>query len=405
MFPQVLPENRGILFSIQTFVLGVYDLRNHEGSVILSGGTFPRYAPTGHIVFALRGAVQVAPFDAQQFRVTGPAVQLFDGVRTERDGAGQFTFSESGTFIYASGRDGAVGSLVAIDRSGNKRALQAIPGDYSAFSISPDGSHVAIPVNTQMGTDIWLYDMARGTTTRVTSDNHSSFPVWSADGNAIYYASRPAGVSNLYRKSITGGESVQLTHWQSFWASPLAVTRDGRSLLIDKFNPDTKADLWILHLAEDGRSVDETPFLASSFSEYLADLSPNGRWAAYTSDESGGWEVYVSSFPHPGEKIRISTNGGEEPRWSPNGRELYYRFGTKWFVVDVSASDQFTASRPRLLFEGPFANVPGYSWVVTPDGNHFLVVEGVDQTTTLRELNVVTNVFDEIKRRTSPMGR
>ena len=406
MFPQVLPDNRGVLFSIQTFVLGVFDLRSNQGHMILRGGTFPRFSPTGHIVFARRGTVQVVPFDAQRLSVAGPAVQLFDGVRTERDGAAQFTFSSDGTFIYVSGGDGAVGSLVAVDRNGSKQPLLAPAGDYSAFRISPDGTRVAIPVNTSMGTDVWLYDISRGTTNRLTSDNRSSFPVWSRDGTAIYYTSWSTAGANFYRKSIDGGEGVQLTHWQGVWASPLAVSPDGKLLLVNKFNPDTKEDLWIMHLATaDGasnRSLEETPFLISNFSECLADLSPNGRWAAYTSDESGGWEVYVTSFPRPGEKIRISTKGGEEPVWSPNGRELYYRYGTNWYVAEVNIGERFTASRPRLLFEGPFANLPGYSYVVAPDGNHFLVVEGVDQTKAQTELNVVTNFFDEIKRRTSP---
>jgi len=405
MFPQVLPDNRGILFSVQYFVLGIYDLRSQKGRGIYDGGTFPRYSPTGHIVFARRGSVQVAPFDVQRLDVTGTAVQLFDGVRTERDGAAQFTFSADGTFIYASGGDGAVGSLVALDRNGNKRTLQAPPGDYSAFRISPDGSRVAIPINTLAGTDIWLYDISRGTTTRLTSDTYSSFPVWSADGTAIYYLSWPGRVGNLYRKSIQGGPAVQLTHWQGFGGAPLTVTPDGKNLLVGRFDPETREDLWLLRLAEDGRVVEETPFLASSFSECLADISPNGRWAAFTSDESGGWEVYVTSFPHAGEKIRISTKGGEEPTWSLDGRELFYRFGTKWFVADVNIGDHFTASRPRLLFEGPFANLPGYSYGVAPDGNHFLVVEGVDQTKAATELKVVTNFFDEIKRRTLPTDK
>jgi serine/threonine protein kinase/Tol biopolymer transport system component len=403
LFPHVLPDNHGILFSIQTFTLGVYDLRSQQGRIIFQGGTFPQFSPTGHIVFARRGTVQAAPFDARRLTVTGPAIQLFDGVRTERDGAAQFTFSAAGTFIYASGSDGAVGSLVDVDRSGNRRPLQTPAGDYSAFRISPDGSRVAIPINTEAGTDIWLYDISRGTSTRLTSNSQSTLPVWSPDGTAIYYTSWPNGVPNLYRQSIEGGEPVQLTHWQGSWGAPLAVSRDGKLLLVDKLGPDTKDDLWILRLAgEDSSgnaSPQEIPFLATSFSECLGDISPDGRWAAYTSDESGGWEVYVTSFPNPGEKMRISIDGGEEPIWSADGHELFYRFGTKWFVAEVSTGEHFTAGRPRLMFEGPFANVPGHSYAAARDGKHFLVVEGVDQTKTQTVLNVVTNVFDEIRRR------
>ncbi|HXZ81471.1 MAG TPA: protein kinase [Terriglobales bacterium] len=410
IFPHVLPDNQGVLFSLPTFTLGVYDLRSRKASALLWSGTFPRFLPPGHILFARRGTLQAVPFDAQKLKLTGPPMQFLDGVRTERDGAAQFTFSADGTFIYASGSDGAVGSLVAVDRNGSRRSLQGPVGDFSAFRISPDGTRVVIPINTLTGTDIWLYDTARGTTTRLTSDERSSFPIWAPDGHTIYYVSWRSGIANLYRQSIDGGESVQVTHWaKGFKGSPLGVSRNGKWLLVMKLGDETREDLWILRLAEDDGStavsVEETPFLTSSFSECLGDLSPDGRWAAYTSDESGGWEVYVTSFPHAGEKIRISTNGGEEPLWSPDGRELFYRFGTRWFVTEVTTGDRFTASRPRLLFEGPFANVPGHSYSVAPDGSHFLLVEGVDQTKTLTELNVVTNIFDEVNRRMTSSQR
>jgi hypothetical protein len=128
------------------------------------------------------------------------------------------------------------------------------------------------------------------------------------------------------------------------------------------------------------------------------DFSANGNSPLNFVSQPQGALQYVTSFPRPGEKIRISPSGGEEPLWSRSGRELYYRFGTRWFVVDVATQGRFTASRPRLLFEGPFANLPGYSYDVAPDGSHLLVVEGVDQTKTQTELTVVTNIFDEIKR-------
>jgi len=405
MNPQVLPGDRAIIFGTQNFILGAFDLETRRGTRILMQGTFPRYSPTGHLLFANRGAIQFLPFDVKKLKVTGPPAQLLGSIRTERDGAAQFAFSQDGTLVFAAGGDGAVGSLVALDRNGNEKPLQAPPGDYSAFSVSLDGSRLAIPINTNLGTDIWLYDMRSGTTTRLTSDHRSSFPVWSADGTAIYYTGWPGGSGNLYRKSIATSEITQLTRSQGgAWGTPLSVTRDGKRLLADKFGSSTKDDLVILELSPNNVAV-ETPFLTSAFSECLAALSPDERWVAYTSDESGGWEVYVTSFPHPGEKIRISSQGGEEPIWSPNGREFFYRFGTKWFVADVTAGEKFQAGHPRLLFEGPFTNLPGYSYQVTPDGTRFLVVEGVDQTKSLTELNVVTNIFDEIRRRSSTAAR
>jgi serine/threonine protein kinase/Tol biopolymer transport system component len=290
MFPQVIAGHHSILFSVQTFDVGVFDLRTHQGSLLFRGGTFPRFSPSGHILFAQRGSIQVAGFDAEQLKMTTPPIPLIDGVRTERDGAGQFTFSDDGTLVYASGSDGAVGSLVAIDRSGNKHPLQSAAGDYDAFRISPDGTHIAIPVNSRTGTDIWLYDISLGTSTRLTTDNASSFPIWSADGTAIYYCNWAGGTPGIFRKTIQTGETVKVAGGKR-WSAPLAITRDGKSLLVGELNADTGDDLYLLHLGESGLAQ-ETPFLASKFSECLANLSPNEHWIAYTSDESGGWEVY-----------------------------------------------------------------------------------------------------------------
>jgi len=404
LFPNVLPDNRGVLFSTQAGDLYVYDSQTRKDARLLHGGTFPEFVPTGHVVFSRRGTLRAVPFRLDRLEVIGPPVPLFDGVRCERDGAGQFTLSADGTLIYAPGTDGAVGTLVWLDQAGKQHPLRAPAGDYSAFHVSPDGTRVAIPINNETGTEIWLYDVKSETTTRITSGNQSSMPIWSPDGSAIYYGNWRSGTMNIYRKSVDGSDqTAQLTQWKRSGGAPLAISPDGKSLLVSQSSPETKEDLWILRLTSDrGPDVhvaEETPYLATGYSEVLASISRDGRWVAFTSDQSGGWEIYVTSFPHPGEKIRISTSGGEEPVWSPNGRELYYRFGTKWFVVDITTGDRFSAGRPRQLFEGPFANIPGYSYDISPDGNRFLLVEGADQTKAQIELKVVTNLFDEIRRR------
>jgi eukaryotic-like serine/threonine-protein kinase len=401
-FPEILPANRGVLFSSQTYGLGVHDLRTQKRKRLLEFGSFPRYAPTGHILFARGNTLEAVPFDLDQLQAAGPPIPLLDGVRSERDGAAQFTFSDDGTLVYAAGRDGAVGRLVWMEPNGAKRALGAPSGDFDAFRISPDGRRVLIPIRSQTGTDIWLYDTERGNTTRVTSNQKSSMPLWSIDGKSVYYLSWQTGQLALFRKSLESEDQEQMLLSERELGYPQSISPDGKWLLFTVLKRDTREDLWMLRLptsAEAGNSNPESmPYLQSSFSETLATISPDGHWAAFTSDDTGSWEVYVCSFPHPGEKIRISTTGGEEPVWSRDGRKLYYRFGTNWYVSLVTLGDDFGATRPRLLFEGAFANIPGLSYGVASDGR-FLVVEGIDQTRTVTELNVVTDFFDVLQRR------
>jgi serine/threonine protein kinase/Tol biopolymer transport system component len=407
-FPQILPENRGVLFSFGSFGFGVHDLRTQKKTIIRGRGSFPRYAPTGHILFANRNTLQAIPFDLAHLQVTGPPVLLVDGVRTERDGGAQFAFSDDGTLVYAPGGDGKVGSLVWLDRSGNKHPLGAPSGDYDAFRVSPDGRRVVIPMRDEVGTDIWLYDIERGNTTRLTSNHKSSLPIWSADGNFIYFLSWQTDVPAIFRKSLDSVGQEQMLISRSGMGYPQSISPDGKWLLFTVITPDTREDIWMLRLPTENETniptPEASPFLATNFSETLASVSPDGRWTAFTSDDTGGWEVYVCSFPHPGEKIRISTNGGEEPVLSHDGRELYYRYGTKWYVAEVTLGDHFAATRPRLLFEGPFANIPGLSYAAAPDSRHFLMVEEIDQTKTTTELDVVTNFFDELRRRVPGKG-
>ncbi|MGH9366249.1 MAG: hypothetical protein ACRD3M_01075 [Thermoanaerobaculia bacterium] len=173
---------------------------------------------------------------------------------------------------------------------------------------------------------------------------------------------------------------------------------DGRNLLFYRRGPETASDLWLLSLEGKREPV---PFLRTAFTEVLATVSPDGRFVAYTSDESGRWEVYIVPYPGPGRKWRVSTDGGEEPIWARSGRELFYRFGGKWMVVPVTLGAGLSVGQPRVLFEGPYINVPGFSYDVAPDAQRLLVIKGTQQQVRQTRIEVVLNWFEEIKPRLS----
>lgn len=247
---------------------------------------------------------------------------------------------------------------------------------------------------TAAGRDIWMYDLGQRTTTRITSDGVSSLPVWTADGLAILYSRD--GV--LYRLRADGSREADKILQTDYSLTANAVSADGRLLFYTSTSTANKTDIWVAQLESEGSLTEPTPVLETAAEEIFAAISPDGKWLAYTSDETGGWEVYARAFPGPGAKHRISIDGGEEPRWSPDGSELYYRFGSRWFVARVVAGESFSVLRPEVLFEGPYMNVPYYSYDLSPDGQRFLVVEGPEHTGELTDLTVTTNALELLER-------
>jgi serine/threonine-protein kinase len=241
-----------------------------------------------------------------------------------------------------------------------------------------------------------VYDIGRGVLTRITSDGDNHYPVWTPDGREITYVSRkaPAPASyELYSKLADGsGSEAPLSEMpQNLTAvSPLAWTPDGEGLAFGHHG-----DIWLLPRL----GAKPRPILQSRFNEIIPAFSPDGRWLAYVSDESGQQEVYVQPFPGPGPKYRISTNGGTEPVWARRGGELFFRNGTQMMVVAVTTQPRFAAATPTALFSQPFALVAGrVNYDVSPDGQRFIVVGPSESEQPAGQLNVVLNWFEELKR-------
>ena len=417
-FPEMLPGGRAFLLALRSGRQPSFDdadiaaisLASGERKILIHSGTDPHYLSTGHLVFLRAGVLLAAPFDATKLEVKGPAVPVAENViENPRIGAGQFAISSGGTLVYIPGGVSfGEHELVLIDRTtGATRLLTAKKRAYEDFTLSPDGRLIATTVEGPT-TDTWIHDIASDSETRFTSGVENRDPTWTRDGKRLVYVSQKGGVWGLFSRPIDGREPEQRfteTDVMGWFSSP-----DGHTLLCETYSP-TKLGLCTIAMEGDHTP---RPLLNTQFNEDWATFSPDGRWIAYDSDESGRSEVYVTSFPEPGTRVRVSSEGGLHPLWAPNGRELYYRTGAnieafeqrafaqrvQVIAVPIETSPMFKVTgNAHMLFEGPFF-ASDHDWAITPDGKGFIFMRDTQQTGP-REIKMVLNWFEEVKRRAS----
>jgi serine/threonine-protein kinase len=424
--PQLLPGGRAVLFTLATSggwneaQIVVQLLDSGERKVVLSGGRDARYLETGHLVYARSGTLLAVPFDIGQLEAIGGPVPLIEGVSDVgiTTGATHFSLSSNGSLIYAVGASfqPSQGRLVWVDRRGAEQPLAAPPRFYENPRLSPDGRWAAVEVGIGVlgqagaglagGMDqVWVYDLARETLTRLTFEaGNNEEPLWTPDGNRIAFESSRDGAPDtiFWQLSDGSGGLERLTSGGEGAQVPSSWSADGQLLAFNEINPRTRADIWVLGLSD--RKAE--PFLRTSFDEGGARFSPDGRWLAYVSNESGPGrpEVYVQPYPGPGGKWQVSIDGGTEPTWSRNGRELFYRSGNRMMAVDTTMQPSFSAGKPRMLFEGPYFTTAfpqgTVSYDVSADGQRFLMVKETEAASrSAAQINVVLNWTEELKRR------
>jgi eukaryotic-like serine/threonine-protein kinase len=406
---EVLPDGKWMLFSYHQSSNPDYGrilaipAEGGRTVAVLEGGSNPHYLSSGHLLFTRGGSLMAAPFDLATRKVTGPAVALVEGIRSEIYGNAQVTVSDNATLVYIPGSSGWIGKPVWVDRQGNVTPIGLPVQCYSGgFTLSPDGKRLAIAISTATD-DIWIYEFERGTFLRLTVEGNNFAPVWSPDGKRIAFASFANDKWRILWKSADGNgpeEQIVACAAGSF-CNPESWSPDGKALSVTEASGTDAGNISILPL-EGERKLQR--FLHTQFSEFFSAFSPNGHWMAYTSDESGRYEVYVRPYPGPGGKWQISTEGGEEPLWSANGQELFYRNGEKWMVATVHTAGEFSAETPRLLFEKYFINVPGLSHAVSSDGKRQIMIQPSEPDNNPKQLNVVLNWMEELKRRV-PAGK
>jgi len=380
-------------------------LETAEKRVLVEGGTFARYVPPGHLVYARAGGLLAVPFDLKRLEVTGPPVSVLEGVSMNpSSGAAEFSSSTDGLLAYVPGGSSlGEGTLLWVDRKGAAQALPVPPRAYVSPRISPDGQRLAVGIQ---GGGTWLYELARGTLTRLSETATATpFPIWSPDGKHVVFRSMASGGFNLYRMPADGsGVAERLTTSENL-VVPGSWSPNGRVFAFSEQDMTTGWDIWVQSLKGEQKPQ---PFLQTPANEFAPMFSPDGHWLAYQSDLSGRSEVYVRSFPDPGGKMQISTEGGTQPMWARNGRELFYRDGDKMMAAAVETTPAFAAAKPRLLFEGHYETGLGLAAVanydVSPDGQRFLMIKASEQESAATQLNVVLNWSDEL-RRLAPAGK
>ncbi|MGH9383562.1 MAG: hypothetical protein ACRD2N_04655, partial [Vicinamibacterales bacterium] len=368
-------------------------------AVLGTGGSLAqaRLLPAGFIVYGQSpGSVRALPVDTASLNPIGPPIPLVDSVERVRNSGGMFfAISTGGLFVYAATGEGH--QLVWVDRAG---AVTPISADRAAFRgprVSPNGRVIAVAVNDETRrSDIWLYDAERGTKTRLTTSLHNLMPVWTPDGSRVTYNTAD-GVVELpanggdrqvivprdeARKHLAAGNNPYPTSWSS----------DGQRLLIQ----GDDEDVWLFS-RRDGNGL--APAIVRSSSDWGGEFSPNDRWVAFASDESGRAEVYVAPAADLGRKTVISSAGGELPRWSGDGREIYYRQGDALMAARfIETANDFRIDPPRRLFTGAFTGTGReLNFDVSRDGKRFVMVKS-DEASMLRQLTLVQNWFGELKR-------
>jgi serine/threonine-protein kinase len=404
--PDVLPDGRGLLLTVMVGTpaqarIGVVGPDGGAVRDILTG-TMARYVETGHIVYATAGGtLMAAPFDVRRLAVTGPSVALVEGVAVDSYAASQFALSKSGMLMYRTG-EGPARELVWVSRDGGASPVDpAWTGEFWSPSISPDGTRVVVALQGATSMDVWVKQLDRGPSTRVTLDGgRNDLPVWTSDGASVTFTSDRAGPSfDLWTKRADGS------------GEPVLEVDEERAIGEALWSPDGQ---WLLHrtstnvrgrgdiLGRQGGSEGErVELVASDFSETSPALSPDGRWMAYASNETGRYEIFVVPFPNVGDaRWAVSVGGGQEPLWSRDGRELFYRAANGDVVaVPVRTESTFSAGTPAVLFSGSGyqATNSHRQYDVTPDGERFLFLRRVGTSQESR-LILVQSFLEELKR-------
>jgi len=404
--PDFLPGGKAYLFAATrgsyywtNAKIAVQSLDGGERKNLIQGAAFPRYASSGHLLYAKDGNLFAVPFDAARLAITGTATPVVEGVLQSRtSGTAQYSVSASGSLVYIPG--GVLADhrrLVWADRSGKEYPVEAPIRAYLFPRVSPDGKRVSVTV-AEENTQIWLYDLARDTLTRLTFEGDQNYnAVWSPDGKRIAFQSRKDTSTEIYSQSVDDTGELEKLTIRDMPFVPMSWSPDGQTLSLIEVNPETGFDLWVMSMKDRKPAL----FLGTRFNESVPRFSPDGHWLTYISNESGRNEIYVRPFPGPGAKLQISIDGGTEPCWNPTGRELFYRNGDKMMAVNIGLQPTLTAGKPHVLFERQFllspATTPNYD--VSHDGQRFLMVKAAGAGETApAQINVVFNWFEELKR-------
>jgi Tol biopolymer transport system component len=380
--PHFLPDGRRFLFIARSHKaewsgVDVASIASPERARVLDVESMVAYVPSGHLLYlrdGTQGALMALPFDAEQGRATGAAFSADSRLTSDLT-----AFSAGGGVLAYT--PATPSHVMWFDRAGKALAAVTPPGRYGGIALSPDGRRAAVRRVFQGNPDLWLSDLERGTTSRITSDPAADDdPVWAPDSRRLAFSSTRENTSNIYLTDTSGAAAEQALLSNNLSAAPADWSSDGRTLLFVQHHATTLSDIWALPF--DG---DRKPFvvLTTDFTETQPRLSPDGKWMAYVSNESGRWEVYLRGFPRSGDKRQVSIAGGAQPQWRRNGGELFYvdARGVLMSVAVHSSGAAIDVGAPAPLFQTRLEDYAmAARYAPAPDGQRFLINVRIDDT-------------------------
>ncbi len=402
-WPCFLPDGKHFLYTVMTVAggVGVGDaiiLASLDTSFIprqvVNSGSSAGYA-NGHLLFAREQTLLAQSFDPMSLQTAGDAFPVAEHVHFEPlTTKASFSVSQKGDLVYQTGTGQTRMRLLWYDRAGKRIGEVGQSAIFSHFRISPDGKRIAVSKTDALNEDLWLYEIARKVWTRFTFDpSTDGWPTWSPDGATIVFSSAKKGTPNLFQRAASGegSEEVLLETNQPIFSTDWS--RDGKFLAYHSADLKKGNDIWILPMSPDPKRASGErkpfPFLETEFGEGRPVFSPDGRWIAYQSNESGRAEVYIRPFPGPGGKWQVSTNGGTHPRWRSDGKELFFLGSDKIMAAEIRlGSSVVNVGILTALFPAAAISTGGRDgYDVTGDGQRFLVSthgnEGVSSPVTL----------------------
>jgi hypothetical protein len=382
--------------------VSVLDLDTREEKTLVEGGSNPAYLDTGHLVFVRGNTLMAVSFNASELAVTGEPVALVQGIRRDPAGAADYALSPNGTLAYVPGEATSELAVVWVDRTGKVtgRAVPDLTTNTRDPRLSPDGKQLLLVTGPENDGDIWNYDLSGRPPIPLALPNDNFAPVWSPDGKQVAFISRPTNA--VMTLPADGSERTPRPLHTPIYLAPQVWSAAGQ-LIFTRLSANN--DIVEGPVAATGEVRD---VVVSDSYEYDPALSPNGHWLAYVSDRTGQDEIWVQGYPE-GAPVRVSRNGGQEPLWSADGRELFYRQADLLMTVAVETRNEFSFTAPKLLFSGPYvqrldSRSRGYD--VARDGRFLMILRGDENRAAAPEsIVVVQNFAEELKQRVRPSAK
>jgi Tol biopolymer transport system component len=382
--PVFLPDGKHFLFGIVSSIaenIGVYvsslddpKMRTRVTALSPAGVNSIAYVAPGYLIMQPGAAVTAQRFDADKFTLSGKPITVVDGIEVNSE-----SFSNTGLMFYRKASASAdAKQLVWYDRTGRELGKVGTPANYGSVELSPNGDRAAVDMITDKNRDIWVVDIARGVRSRISFDPNADWsPSWSGDGSKIIWASNRTGNDDIYTRAAIGVGAEELVYPSDKVEIPVAWSRDGKYIAFSRIKGSAGTDMWVLQMPEKKESL----FVESAFDKIHARISPDGHWITYATNDTGTYQIVVQSFPDPtGGKWQITAQGGVEPKWRRDGKELYYlAFDGKLMSVPVKTDRTFEAGTPVPLFETPLSVNKiradrDRRYDVAPDGRFLLVL-------------------------------